>query len=224
MGHASWAKALVIVVLAAAAAACQGGGTSTFPNSAAPTYAPPVSEAAGSGVSVTPPAMPDPPPPTSGPASETCVQGWVTPEEGTPDFSDPIGLIRGVAPFEGDVVVVDMRLFGGPESPPSEQNYLEGIRRWYVKLYAADEPAYQGRFLVEERRLGRGVPAVAPYDTTGFASPDWIGFQYEAGGDPAAYEGLPGLWDGTPYDFVEGGAGLTIPGLPAEVAGCLGGT
>lgn len=222
MGRGAWARAFV-AVLVASAVACQGA-TPTFPNSTAPTYAHPVSEATGTAASATPPAMPDPSPPTSGAPSKTCVEGWMTPEEGTPDFTDPIGLIRGVAPFEGEAVVVDMRLFVGPESPPSDKNYLEGIRRWYVKLYAADEPAYQGRFLVEERRFGRGVPAVAPYDTTGFASPDWIGFQYEAGGDPVAYEGLPGSWDGTPYDFVEGGSGLTITGVPSEVAGCLEGT
>ncbi len=118
-----------------------------------------------------------------------------------------------------------MRLFVGPESPPSDKNYLEDIRRWYVRLYAADDLTYQGRFLVEERRFGTGVVAVAPYDTTGFTSPDWIGFQWDAAETSARrYEGLPGAWRGIAYDFVEGGEGLTIPGLPDEVAGCLDAT
>ncbi len=67
--------------------------------------------------------------------------------------------------------------------------------------------------------------AVAPYDSEGFRSPDWVGFQYEAQDRRRrAYPGLPGTWAGTPYDFVLGGAGLRIPGLPSEVAGCLAGT
>ncbi|MFB3737597.1 MAG: hypothetical protein ACE14W_01360 [Candidatus Velamenicoccus archaeovorus] len=118
-----------------------------------------------------------------------------------------------------------MRYFEGPESPPSEQGYLLEVQRWYVKLYAEDDPAFQGRFLVEARRFGRGVSAVAPYETHGFRSPDWVGFQFDsADTTPKAYPGLPGQWEGIPYDFVKGGAGLTIPGLPSEVAGCLDGT
>ena len=78
------------------------------------------------------------------------------------------------------------------------------------------------RFLVESREFGDGVAAVAPYDTTGFRSPDWSGFQWDAADpDPRDYPGLPGRWSGIRYDFVEGGAGLEIRGLPEEVVGCL---
>ncbi len=134
-------------------------------------------------------------------------------------------MIRRIDPTLGKPAVVDMRYFVGPESPPSEQGYLQDIERWYVKLYDEQDLSYQGRFLVEQMRFGRGVVAVAPYDTQGFRSPDWSGFQWDAG-DPArkAYAGLPGTWRGIRYDFVKGGAGLTIPGLPAEVVGCLDGT
>ena len=134
-------------------------------------------------------------------------------------------MIRRIDPTLGKPAVVDMRYFVGPESPPSEQGYLQDIERWYVKLYDERDLSYQGRFLVEQMRFGRGVVAVAPYDTQGFRSPDWSGFQWDAG-DPArkAYAGLPGTWRGIRYDFVKGGAGLTIPGLPAEVVGCLDGT
>jgi hypothetical protein len=123
-----------------------------------------------------------------------------------------------------------MRFFEGPESPPSEQGYLLLVQRWYVKLYAPQDPSFQGRFLVEARRFGRGVAAVAPYDTSGFRSPDWIGFQYDsADSEPRAYEGLPGVWAGEPYDFVRGepdgeDARLTIPGLPDAAVGCLDAT
>jgi hypothetical protein len=125
----------------------------------------------------------------------------------------------------GPLVVTDMRYFTGPESPPSDKGYLLVVERWYVRLWARRDPAFQGRFLVEARRFGQGVSAVAPYDSEGFHSPSWIGFQYDsADTDPAAYPGLPGTWGGVPYDFVNGGEGLTFPGLPSEVAGCLRGT
>ena len=79
-------------------------------------------------------------------------------------------------------------------------------------------------FIVEARRFGRGVAAVAPYDTNGFRSPDWTGFQWDSADTEArAYPGLPGRWTGVPYDFVRGGAGLDIPCLPDEVRGCLDG-
>ncbi|HET9248601.1 MAG TPA: hypothetical protein VFP13_01505, partial [Actinomycetota bacterium] len=81
---------------------------------------------------------------------------------------------------------------------------------------------FQGRFLVESREFGDGVVAVAPYDTDGFRSPNWSGFQWnEAVPERKAYPGLPGRWRGIRYDFVRGGAGLDIPGLPDEVRGCL---
>jgi hypothetical protein len=117
-----------------------------------------------------------------------------------------------------------MRYFVGPESPPSEQGYLLEVERWYIKLFARDDLAFQGRFLVEARRFGRGVSAVAPYDTRGFRSPDWWGFQFSVDASPTPRPGLPGRWTGTAYDYVTGGEGLKLPGLPAQVAGCLDGT
>jgi hypothetical protein len=214
--------ALVIVLVA-----CQGEAATTGPGGfvnepAGPTVSP--VERVTSAASPTPPATPATAPPTTGEPSPGCIGGWVTPEPGSADARTPIEWIRTVTPFDGEAVVVDMRLFVGGESPTSDKNYAQGIRHWYVKLYAADDLTYQGRFLVQERRFGTGVVAVAPYDTTGFSSPDWIGFQYEEGADPVVYEGLPGAWDGIAYDFVEGGASLTIPGLPEDLAGCLDGT
>lgn len=117
-----------------------------------------------------------------------------------------------------------MRYFTGPESPPSEKGYILTIERWYVKLFTEADLRFQGRFLIESREYGDGVAAVAPYDSEGFRSPDWSGFQWnEADPEPRAYAGLPGAWSGTRYDFVRGGAGLDLPGLPAEVRGCLDG-
>jgi hypothetical protein len=117
---------------------------------------------------------------------------------------------------------VDLRFFEGPESPPSDKGYLLDIRRWYVKAFAKHDLSFQGRFLVESRTFGTGLVAVAPYDSNGFRSPDWVGFQFDSGDlEARVYPGLPGSWAGVPYDFVSGGEGLQIPGLPDEVVGCL---
>lgn len=177
--------------------------------------------------SPTPPALPDEPPPIRGGAAVGCVNGWRTPPTDSPRFLQPLGIIRRTTGVRGPLEVVDMRYLEGPESPPApDRGYLQVVQRWYAKLYARDDLAFQGRFLVESRTFGRGLSAVAPYDTSGFRSPDWIAFQFESG-DPElrSYEGLPGTWSGSPYDFVDGGSGgLTFPGLPDDVVGCLDGT
>ena len=112
-------------------------------------------------------------------------------------------LIRRTAPVAGDFEVVDMRMFVGPESPPSvgddAKGYLQDIRRWYIKLFVPSDLSYQGRFIVEQRVFGRGVAAVAPYDTEGFSSPDWSGFQYDSAKRlRKPYPGLPGAMVGDP--------------------------
>jgi hypothetical protein len=215
-------RSLATLVLTLAVAACTGDDP---PITAATTTPPPVTPVETPSESPTPPALPDEPPATSGPVVADCEHGWVTPPAGSPRFLEPLGIIRRTTGVQGPLEVVDLRYFEGPESPPSEQGYLLLVQRWYVKLYAVDHLAFQGRFLVEARRFGRGLAAVAPYDTFGFRSPDWIGFQYDSADlEPHAYDGLPGAWTGVAYDFVEGGEGLEIPGLPDEVVGCLDAT
>ena len=213
---------LVLATLGVVSAACDADRPP--PASTTPTASAPVTPGSPT-ASPTPPATPASPPPTSGAASTKCVDGWTTPPAGTPRFTDPLGIIRRTTGVKGPLVVVDMRYFTGPESPPSEQGYLLVVERWYIKLYARADLAFQGRFLVEARRFGRGVSAVAAYDSQGFRSPDWVGFQFDSQ-DTArkTYPGLPGGWSGIPYDFVRGGEGLKIPGLPDEVRGCLEGT
>lgn len=185
------------------------------------SFNPPVASLA----SPTPPALPAETPPKRGAPAPGCVDGWMRPAAGSRPFTDPIGIIRRTSPWNGPYQVVDMRMFVGPESPPSDKGYITEVRRWYVKLFAPNDLTYQGRFLVEERVFGRGLSAVAPYDTHGFQSPDWSGFQYKEE-DPTrvAYAGLPGAWAGLRYNFVDGGAGIDIPGLPDQVRGCLTGT
>jgi hypothetical protein len=208
--------------LALPAAACTSGGSSTstaaIPSPVGTTSSTPTARP-------TRPAIPATALPTSGTSTGTCAHGWMTPTEGSSDWNFPLDVIRRAARITGPLTVVDMRAFVGNESPPTDKNYLKDIRRWYVKLYEPKDLAFQGRFLVEDRRFGRGMSAVAPYDTRGFTSPDWVGFQYDAGNRHAyAYPGLPGTWSGAAYDFVKGGEGLTFPGLPADLVGCLDGT
>jgi len=217
-----FSTAIVVVVVALSLAACTGDAEPDAPpTSSAGT---PIS-ATGPTASPTPPALPEESPANRGPAAVGCVNGWVTPKRGSDRYEEPLRVIRQVTGVPGRLVVVDMRTFEGPESPPSDKGYLLDVRRWYVKAFADQDLAFQGRFLVESRVFGTGLVAVAPYDTNGFRSPDWVGFQFDSGDPPArSYPGLPGRWAGVPYDFVGGGAGLEIPGLPDEVVGCLSAT
>jgi hypothetical protein len=210
----------VALVLLAGCTSGDGEASGATPAPSSPVITPVASPTAS--VSPTPPALPEEPPPERGGVALDCVNGWVRPDDGSQRFLQPLGIIRRTTGVEGPIEVVDMRYFVGPESPPSDKGYLLDVQRWYVKAYASDDLAFQGRFLVEARRFGRGLVAVAPYDTFGFRSPDWVGFQFDSG-DPEErfYEGLPAVWSGIPYDFVEGGEGLTISGLPAQVVGCL---
>jgi hypothetical protein len=218
---------LPIAMLAAlAAVSCDadpaGVSAVSTPSRPAPSSPTPTPTPTEVTASPTPPALPQRSPQTRGEPSSTCVNGWETPAEDSRLFTDPLGIVRRTAGVDGPLEVVDMRTFVGPESPPSDKGYLIDIQRWYIKLYAADDLAFQGRFLVEQRRFGRGVAAVAPYDTRGFRSPDWRGFQYDSSARrPLAVPGLPGTWSGVEYDFVKGGEGLDLPGLPPAVVGCL---
>lgn len=217
-----FSTAIAVTGVVLSLAACTGDAGSDAPSTTTP-----VAPISGTGPTASPtaPALPEETPATHGPAASNCVNGWATPERGSDRYAEPLRVIRKVTGVQGPLVVVDMRSFEGPESPPSDKGYLLDIRRWYVRAFAKDDPAFQGRFLVESRTFGIGLVAVAPYDTNGFRSPDWMGFQFDSG-DPLArsYPGLPGRWAGVPYDFVAGGAGLEIPGLPDQVAGCLSGT
>jgi hypothetical protein len=167
-----------------------------------------------------------------------CVNGYTAPPPAAPVRLDGLQLLaKAVADEAGerlhpdDFEVDEMRYFEGPESPPSGREYLLNVRRWYVKASLKDDPDFAARFLLERRTFGAGLVAVAPFDSEGFASPDWIGFQYEGeDADRQTYDGLPGTWAGTPYDFVLGKTlnqdeeVFGFPGLPVEVVGCLAGT
>jgi len=223
-----WNLAAGAVILAAVLGSCtrppeDGAGNGTAPSpTASPTETLP------------PPTVP-PAGATSGPPNQACVQGWDTPPQRSRLWNLPLRVIRRTMRFEGNLRVADMRFFVGPEAPPSDKLYIQDIRRWYVKGFVRSNPDIRGRWLVESRRFGSGVAAVAPYDSRGWKSPDWTGFEYETAGpyaEPSEYPGLPGEWVGKPYDFVKGvegadetsGEGLENQGLPREVVGCLAGT
>jgi hypothetical protein len=172
-------------------------------------------------------ASPSPIVTSGGPRAPTgdCVNGYETPAPDTQPYRRPLQVIARTGGVPNDFEVVEMRYFEGPESPPSEMGYLAVVKRWYVKARLVDRPGWKGRFLVEQRDFGIGLSAMAPFDTKGYRSPDWRAFQWEGtDAEPARYEGLPGRWPGTIYDFVKGGAGIDIGGLPREVIGCLDGT
>lgn len=163
----------------------------------------------------------------SGSPTARCVDGWSEPEPGSALFGDPLRIIgrrmRLTAAFE----VEEMRYFTGPESPPSGEGYFQVVERWYVRAQLRGDPSFRGRWLVERRLHGAGVAAVAPAETTGYRSPDWLAFQYEfADPERREYPGLPGTWAGASYDFVRGSkqVDIQIPGLPQAVVGCLAGT
>ena len=162
---------------------------------------------------------------TSSPSGEPgpgCEQGWTTPEPGTDDATHPLELILGQMGVEGELEVVDLRMFAGPEVPWILDPRPDHVDWWYVKARLADDPSFAGRWIVARRAEDRqGIDAVAPFDTRGYASPDWRAF--EGDGAPRPIEGLPGEWGGLEYDFVVGDSG-TQPGLPDEVVACLDGT
>jgi hypothetical protein len=161
----------------------------------------------------------------SGAPSSTCLHGWTSPPPGSPRRDRGLALLHRTTGLKGPIDATDVRYFRGPESPPTDKGYLRTVQRWYVKASLQDEPSFRARFLIELRQFGPGLAAVAPYDTHGFVSPDWVGFQYDAASpQPKPYPGLPGKWSGIPYSFVDGGEGLDFPGLTPDLAGCLEGT
>jgi len=163
----------------------------------------------------------------SGSPTARCVDGWTTPRTGSALRDDALRLIRRRMRVQAPLEVREMRYFTGPESPPSGEGYFQVVERWYVRAQLRADPGFRARWLVERRVYGAGVAAVAPYDTSGYRSPDWTAFQYEfADPERSEYPDLPGTWAGTPYDFTRGSKELDIqiPGLPQAVTGCLAGT
>jgi hypothetical protein len=138
-------------------------------------------------------------------------------------YEDGLELIATQMGLTGSITVQDIRTFTGPDVPWIIEPHYPVVRRWYVKGALPGEPEAGGRWIVERRSdTVAGISAVAPPDTTGYASPDWYGFVGQ--GPLRVVDGLPGLWAGLEYDFVTGEGDSGHPGLPDEVVGCLDGT
>jgi hypothetical protein len=175
----------------------------------------------------TPTEQPTPSPtPTAaagGPPSEGCRDGWIAPVLDDAEYQEGLTILANYMGVTGPWVLDEMRYFTGPDSPGIIEPRYDPVHRWYIKASLADSDGYRGRWLLEKRtETVLGVSAVAPYETVGYASPDWTGFVGE--GPPQTYIGLPGQWAGIPYDFVTGEGDSGNAGLPVEVTDCLAGT
>ncbi|MEO6349269.1 MAG: hypothetical protein ABIP53_01325 [Candidatus Limnocylindrales bacterium] len=154
--------------------------------------------------------------------SPGCVDGWIGPVPGDPEYEEGIAILSGFMGIEGQWNVLDIRYFSGPEVPWIFGN-PNPVERWYLRAGLVDDPTFRGRWILEKRSEDiLGVSAVAPWESAGYESPDWTGFVGE--GEPQNYLGLPGQWSGIPYDFVTGENDSGNPGLPDEVLDCLSGT
>jgi hypothetical protein len=203
----------------------------TSPTIAVPTPAATPTDPPAATPEVTPIELPSPSPsppaipPTGqvGLPSAGCVEGWQSPPAGSQAREEGIELLALEMGLTAPPEVVELRYFRGPDVPWIIEPHYPVVERWYIRARAGDDPAFAGRWLLERRaeRI-RGISAVAPFDSTGFESPAWIGFVGD--GPPVPYEGLPGLWAGIPYDFVTGEGDSGMPGLPDEVIDCLQGT
>lgn len=152
----------------------------------------------------------------SGPPSKTCVDGWREPARGTALRTVPLDLLRNTQQFTEAFQVVDLRYFTGPDDAniaPESKQTSKPVERWYGKVVYTKDPTFRIRFLAVRRIIGSGVVAVARYDSTGFRSPDWWGFEGEGG--PTTFNDIPGKWYGSRFDYVKANE------LPPEVAGCL---
>ena len=160
--------------------------------------------------------------PANGTAGPGCVNGWIEPTPGTDLRVTPLDVIRRDMHISGRFHVSDMRYFRGPEVPWILAPRPPFVEWWYVKGHLVDHPDFRARWLVARRSPAvKGITAVARYNTTGYQSPDWLGFIGES--RPRTIEGLPGTWVGMSFDFLVGEDGEK-PGLPTEVVHCLDGT
>lgn len=154
------------------------------------------------------------------PPAASCRDGWTSPAPGSAEYEQGLAILANYFGVTGGFEVAEIRYFTGPDSPGVIEPRFDPVLRWYLKVTQLDDPTWQGRFLVEYRTDTRqGVSAAAPFDTTGYQSPDWRAF--EGDGEFREVPGLPGLWAGAEYDFVTGDGGSGNRGLPPEVEGCM---
>jgi hypothetical protein len=229
-----------LIALAVVATGCiSAAPTITNPP---PTEIPRVTILAPPSASIAPTSTPEPTPPTITPSptptptatptpvavsggtpSPGCINGWTAPAFGSAEYAEGLDILSGYMGTTGSWRVSEMRYFTGPDQPGIIEPRYDSVERWYIKAALLNDAGFRGRWLIEKRTDQiLGVSAVAPWDTTGYESPDWTGFIGE--GPPTTYLGLPGQWSGIPFDFVTGEGDGGNPGEPPEILDCLAGT
>jgi hypothetical protein len=148
---------------------------------------------------------------TTGEPTASCLNGWTTPGRGSRLRKAALDMIRETESER--FVVLEMRYFVGPEDaevigPPHE------VERWYVKARSLARPDRRQRWLVRRAPVGRGVDAVAPFDSTGYGPNTWR--------RPDAQD--DSLSDPFQRPCHLGAPGDKCMGLPGQVLGCLAGT
>jgi hypothetical protein len=179
----------------------------------APTSAKPAPGPADNVLAATAPDATPPGPASTSPgaASATCVKGWSTPERGSSLRGVALDMMR-VRPGER-FVVEEMRYFVGPED--AEVLGARGdVERWYVKASTETEPRRRQRWLVRRAKVGSGIDAVAPFESTGYGPRTW---RRPDANDPSLADPFERPCQGTK-------PGDRCMGLPREVLGCLAGT
>jgi hypothetical protein len=233
-------------VLSAAAAfamlaACTAGSatpspaitlTTTQAPTASPTEAPTPTDSPAPSPTSTVVATPEPtislpssPAPTLaiGLPGPTCINGYKGLPADDAKYIEGLEILTSYMGLPDPLIVEDNRYFVGPDPDWILEPRFEAVEHWYFKATLSTDPTYRGRWLVEKRSDTRlGVSAVAPYDTVGYQSPDWSGF--EGDGEPRVIAGLPGLWAGVQYDFVTGEGDGGNPGLAESQSDCMLGT
>jgi hypothetical protein len=151
------------------------------------------------------------PPRSFGAPSPSCINGWTTPPRGSPLRKAALDMMR-TADRER-FVVTEMRYFVGPEDAEVISTRGE-VERWYVEAYTTGSPQRRHRWLVRRAPVGRGVDAIAAYDSTGFGPNTWtrVDAPDESLADPFQHP----CQEATPEE--------KCMGLPREVLGCLDGT
>ena len=121
------------------------------------------------------------------------MDGWNTPDVGSSEYDDALGILGDQLGVDGPWQLAAMRYFGGTDD----------VLRWYVRGAMATAANLRGRFLIEARAEDAGVVAVAPYESSGFQSPDWTGFIGD--GEPQTHLGVPGHASGDPHHYRSAG-------------------
>jgi hypothetical protein len=145
-----------------------------------------------------------------GARSPTCVNGWSTPERGSPLRGAALDMMR-VRRGER-FLIEEMRYFVGPED--AEVLGVRDVERWYVKASTDSEPRRRQRWLIRRAEVGRGVDAIAPFDSTGYGPGTW---RRPDASDESFADPFERPCQGTQ-------PGDKCMGLPREVLGCLAGT